>query len=143
MTRAGVVRRHRLLIGGVAVARVLLAGLYRLSPLWPGPALPADATPLQLATAPGHLLPTLGCTTALLAPARVAVVGTELVLVPPSGGDPIKVVFPSGWRAWRLDGRAELVSPDDVVVGREGDILEGLGGGTGDDGAFEVCSVGQ
>jgi hypothetical protein len=143
MTRSGFVRRHRLLIGGLAAALVLLAGLYRLSPLWPGPALPAGAMPLTLATAPGHLLPTLGCTTALLAPTRVAVAGNALVLVPPTGGDPIKVVFPSGWRAWRLDGRAELVSRDGVVVGREGDIVEGLGGGTGDDGAFEVCSVGQ
>jgi hypothetical protein len=107
--------------------------------MWPGPSLPLGATPLALATEPAHLAPTMGCPTALLLPARVAVVGDDLVIVPESGGAPIKVVWPAGWKAWRLAGRAELVSRDGTVIGREGDIVQGFGGGVGIDDAFHVC----
>jgi len=87
-------------------------------------------------------MPTLGCPTALLAPARIAVVGEALVLVPEAGGDPIPVVWPSGWAAWRLGGRAELVAHDGRVVGREGEVIGDFGGGTGADDAFHVCVPG-
>jgi hypothetical protein len=52
-------------------------------------------------------------------------------------------VWPSGWAAWRLDGRAELVTREGAVVGREGELSEGFGGGTGDDDAFHVCIIGS
>ena len=87
-------------------------------------------------------MPAMGCPTALLAPARVAVAGDELVLVPESGGEPIKVVWPTGWVAWRLAGRAELVSREGTLIRREGDIVEGFGGGVGTDDAFHVCVIG-
>jgi len=136
-------RRHRRILVGLAVVLLLLVlGLFRLSPMWPGPSLPQGATPLALATEPAHLMPAMGCPLALLAPARVAVAGDELVLVPESGGEPIKVVWPTGWVAWRLAGRAELVSHDGTVIGREGDIVEGYGGGVGDDDVFHVCVIG-
>ncbi|GAC1673117.1 MAG: hypothetical protein NVS9B8_15820 [Candidatus Limnocylindrales bacterium] len=136
-------RRHRRLIAGLAVVLLLLAAaLLRLSPMGPGPALPQGATSLGLSTEPAHLVPTMGCRAALLAPARVAVSGNELVLVPESGGQPIKVVWPTGWVAWRLARRAELVSRDGMVVGREGDIVAGFGGGVGNDDAFHVCVIG-
>lgn len=93
-------------------------------------------------TAPAHLLPTMACQVALLAPARVAVAGDSLVLVPENGGDQIAVVWPTGWVAWRLGGRAELVSRDGTVVGREGGVISGLGGGVGTDDAFHVCEIG-
>jgi hypothetical protein len=135
--------RHRRVVAGIMAAVLVLAvGLARLSPIWPGPSLPAGATPLSLATEPAHLLPTMGCSTALLAPARVAVVGDALVLVSETGGGTIKVVWPTGWAAWRLGGRAELVSHDGRVIGREGEVLSGFGGGVGTDGAFHVCVVG-
>ena len=138
-----VLRRHRRLVAGLVVGLLLLVvGLLRFSPMWPGPSLPPGATPLALATAPAHLMPTMGCSTAALKPARVAVAGDELVLVPELGGKPIKVVWPTGWVAWRLAGRAELVSHDGTVVGREGDIVEGFGGGVGTDDAFHVCVIG-
>lgn len=137
-------RGHPRAVAGIAVVVVLLAvGLARLSPMWPGPSLPAGATALTLATEPAHLLPTMSCPIALLLPARVAVAGDALVLVPEAGGDPIKVVWPTGWAAWRIDGRAELVSRDGNVVGREGDIISGFGGGLGTDDAFHVCVVGD
>lgn len=97
---------------------------------------------LTLTTEPAHLLPTMGCPTALLAAARIAVAGDSLVLVPATGGDPIQVVWPTGWAAWRLDGRAELVSRDGGLVGREGDVVSGFGGGIGADDAFHVCVAG-
>jgi hypothetical protein len=136
-------RRHPRAVAGTAVVLLLLAvGLARLSPMWPGPSVPAGATPLALTTAPAHLLPTMACPLALLAPARVAVAGDSLVLVPEAGGDPIKVVWPTGWTAWRLDGRAELVSRDGTVVGREGEVISGFGGGSGSGDAFHVCEIG-
>ena len=136
-------RRHRRLVVGLAVVLLLIVvGLFRLSPMWPGPSLPQGATPLALATEPAHVLPTMTCHTALLSPARVAVAGNELVLVPESGGEPDKIVWPAGWKAWRVAGRAELVSRDGIVIGREGDIIEGFGGGVGTDDAFHVCAIG-
>ncbi len=136
-------RRRRRLVTGLAVLLLLLVvGLLRLSPMWPGPSLPPGATPLALATEPAHLVPTMGCPTAALAPARVAVADHALVLVPEAGGDPIKVVWPTGWVAWRLLGRAELVSRDGTIVGREGDVVSGFGGGVGVDDAFHVCVIG-
>lgn len=135
-------RRHRIVVGLAAVLLLLTAGLARSSPMWPGPSLPSGATPLGLATQPAHLLPNLACQTALLAPARVAVADGSLVLVPQAGGDPIDVVWPTGWAAWRLDGRAELVTRDGTVIGREGDIVSGFGGGVGTDDAFHVCVIG-
>jgi hypothetical protein len=137
------VPRHRRVVIGVTVTVVLLmAGVVRLSPLWPGPPTPPGATRLALATEPAHLVPTMGCEAALLAPARIAVVGDALVLVPEAGGDPIRVVWPAGWAAWRVDGRAELVNRDGTVVGREGEIVSSFGGGVGSDGAFHVCVLG-
>ena len=95
---------------------------------------------LALATEPAHLLPTMGCHTALVE-GRVAVKANALVLVPRSGGEPTNVVWPTGWVAWRLAGRAELVSHDGTVVAREGDMV-GFGGGVSTDDAFHVCVIG-
>ena len=121
---------------------LVAVGLVRYSPMWPGPSLPAGATPLVLVTEQAHLLPTTSCPTALLLPARVAVVGDALVLVPETGGDPVTVVWPAGWTAWRLDGRAELVARDGTVVAHEDDVVSGFSGGLGADDAFHVCVIG-
>jgi hypothetical protein len=136
-------RRKRLAIAIVAVL-ILAAAVFRLSPLWPGPALPAGATRLHIATQAPHLVPNLGCPTALLSPVRVATEGDDLVVLLVATGEPVKVVWPSGWAAWRLGGRAELVDRDGSVIGREGDVLhDRFGGGEGADGAFHVCSIGS
>lgn len=136
-------RRHARFFTILAGSILLLAAAtFRLSPLWPGPALPPDATRLHIATAPPHLVPTLGCPTALLAPARLGTAGDDLILVSERDGQPGKVVWPSGWAAWRLNGRAELVTRDGAIVGREGEIIHGFGGGTGVDDAFYVCIIG-
>lgn len=135
--------RHygRLLVAVLIV--VVAVSAYWLSPLRPGPAVPRTATPLVLATEPAHLLPALGCPDALLAPARIAVSGDELVLVPTSGGEVERVIWPSGWVAWRLQGEAQLVARDGSLVGREGEVVQTFGGGVGADGLFHVCVIGQ
>ena len=69
--------------------------------------------------------------------------GDDLVLVAPDTNEPIKVVWPSGWAAWRLNGLAELVTREGAVVGREGEFSQGFGGGTGLDDAFHVCIIGS
>lgn len=136
-------RRHRAWIVGIAIV-VLLAGvLVRLSPLWPGPSLPAGARSLRITTQAAHLVPNLGCSTALLAPVRISSSGDDLTVVGVSTSQPVAVTWPTGWAAWRRDGQAELVDRDGNLVGREGDILDGLGGGVGNDGAFQVCVIGD
>ncbi len=124
------------------VVILLAAAALRLSPLWPGPALPAGATRLHIATAPPHLVPNFACQTALIAPARVATSNNDLILLSVATGEPVQVVWPSGWAAWRISGRAELVARDGSVVAREGDVLDDLGGGVGVDDAFHVCVIG-
>lgn len=136
-------RRKRLsaiLAGGILL---LAAATFRLSPLWPGPALPAGATRLHIATVAPHLIPTFACQTAALVPARVATAGDELILLSEADKELVRVVWPSGWAAWRVDGRAELVTRGGAVVAREGDIVDGFGGGTGVDDAFHVCIIGS
>lgn len=135
--------RRRSLVVFAVVILILVGGLLRFSPLWPGPSLPAGATPLVLDTEPAHLIPTLGCETALLMPARIAVEGDELVLVPEAGGNYERVVWPSGWAAWRLGGRAQLVNRDGQVVGSEGEVVTGFGGGVATDNRFHVCIIGD
>ena len=137
-------RRRRPLVAGVllvAIALLAVAAL-RLSPLGPGPDLPAGATRLQLRTEAPHLLPTMGCELALLVPARVAASGDALILESAATGESIEVVWPSGWAAWRIDGRAQLVGRDGSIVARDGDVLSNLGGGVGADDRFHVCIIG-
>jgi hypothetical protein len=137
-------RRHVRLFAILAGSVLLLAAAtVRLSPLWPGPALPPGATRLHIVTASPHLVPTFACNTALLAPARVATAGDELIVVSEWDNKPVNVVWPSGWAAWRVNGRAELVTRDGSVIAREGDVIEDrFGGGTGVDDAFHVCEIG-
>ena len=101
------------------------------------------ATRLQISTAAPHVWPTTACPLALLLPVRVASDDGTLVVVSAETGDPIDVVWPAGWAAWRIDGVAELHARDGSLVAREGDVLDDLGGGSGDDGAFHVCIVGS
>lgn len=122
------------------VVIILVVVTWRLVPIWTGPALPDRATRLHIATQGPNF--SLGCPTALLSPARVATSGDELVLLSVESGGPIPVVWPSGFAAWRLDGRAVISDPWGAIVGKEGDVLDGLGGGLGSSDAFVICPFG-
>jgi hypothetical protein len=134
-------RRRKVLLSIAAVSVVvLLAVAWRVLPVFTGPALPAGATRLHIATERPNATP--GCATALLMPARVTTSGDDLVLVTDETGETVPVVWPAGFAAWRVDGRAVVADPWGSVVGREGDVLDSLGGGFSLDDAFHVCPYG-
>jgi hypothetical protein len=60
---------------------------------------------------------------------RVAGSGGAEVSIGPGGR--IDPIWPAGWSGRLVDGRAELVNPDGVVLAREGDVIRHAGGGNG------------
>jgi hypothetical protein len=119
---------------------VIALGALRVAPLFTGPSLPDGASRLMLATASPNL--SLGCATAALAPVRVSTSGDDVVLVSVESGQPVRVVWPAGFAAWRIDGREVVADPWGSVVGRDGDVLDNLGGGLGTGDAFYICPFG-
>jgi hypothetical protein len=140
-TLGSMLRPHlRLVTGLVLVSVLVVAGLLRIASRPPSPVLPSGAIPLALATDPESLLPTRACPAMVMDPARIGVLDDAVVLLAVPSGERMKVVWPAGWAAWRLDGQAQLVSRDGTIVGREGEVLDGLAGHTWDD-AFHVCVI--
>jgi hypothetical protein len=138
-------RRRLLIAAAAAIAIVILVVAWVAQSIWGvgfGQTPPSGASRLQLATDAPVLSPFIGCPLALLLPVRVASTADSLIVVSVGTGEPESVVWPSGFAAWREAGRATLIARDGTVVGREGDVLEGLGGGVGTDDLFHVCDVG-
>lgn len=134
-------RRRRVLVAiAVAVVFVLGAVTLRVLPLFTGPLLPAGAIRLHITTQPPNF--SMGCAAAGLTPARVETSGDELILASVESGETVAVVWPSGFAAWRVDGRAVLADPWGGIVGRDGDVLDSLGGGLGLNDAFYICPFG-
>jgi hypothetical protein len=134
--------RRRKALTLIAAAGVIVLALIalRVAPVFTGPALPAGAERLQITTAAPNL--TSGCAAALLSPVRVSTDGDALLLDSVESGEPVRVVWPAGFGAWRIDGGAVVADPWGSVVGREGDVLDSLGGGEGADQAFQICPYG-
>jgi len=134
--------RLRNVLIAITAAGVIVVGVaaLRVLPLFTGPALPAGATRLHITTAGPSL--SLSCMAALLAPVHVATSGDDLVLVSVASGDTVRVVWPSGFAAWRAAGRSVVADPWGNIVGRDGDVLDSLGGGLGVDDAFHICPFG-
>ena len=134
--------RRRKALTAIAAAGVIVLALMalRVAPVFTGPALPAGGERLHILTAAPNL--TAGCAAALLSPVRVSTDGEALVLVSVGTGEPLRVIWPAGFGAWRIDGRAVVADPWGSIVGREGDVLDSLGGGEGADQAFQICPYG-
>ena len=90
--------RRRKAVIAVAVTGLIVLGAvaWWLMPLVTGPALPAGATRLHITTESPSL--PFVCAAAALSPARVSTSGDELILVAAETGNPINVVWPSGFR---------------------------------------------
>lgn len=132
-------RRRRLLILAIGVVALVAAAVVLLGPQWIGPALPAGATRLQLATESPDQARTLFCPAAFAGPIRVATSNNHLIVVSVATGEVVNIAWPRGWVAWRIDERAELVARDGTIVAREGDVLD-LGKGLGVEDS--VCVIG-
>jgi hypothetical protein len=82
------------------------------------------------------------CPQARAGPVRLARDGQMLVFFSLDAKITANLVWPRGFSARLLDGRAELIARDGSVIGREGDVLDGMSGGLGATGdAFHVCAV--
>lgn len=132
-------RKAHIAIGSIALIVLAVIAL-RVLPIFTGPGLPAGAIRLNIATEGPNL--SFGCTAAALLPVRVATSGDEVILVSVESGATVMAVWPSGFAAWQKDGRAVLADPWGSVVGREGDVLDSLGGGLDVDDAFHICPFG-
>jgi hypothetical protein len=74
-------------------------------------------------------------------PVRVVRNSDSLDLVNVQTGRTIRVLWPMGFEARLIDGRGAIVDYNGNVVGREGDVLEGIGGGLGLEDRFFICSI--
>jgi hypothetical protein len=100
-----------------------------------------EGTRLVLRTAEVQSGPT-GCDGAAAAPVRIARDGNELVFVDVGTDQPRSMIWPFGFAAWLEFDRAVLYARDGTVIGREGNVLDTIGGGEVEGEGFHVCSVG-
>lgn len=121
---------------------VLMAGaaVWFLGPWGPAP-LPPTASPLALRTQPWRLWPPsgFGCPMATLTPMRVERDEGSMVFADEATGTPMLVVWPNGYSARLMNGRAELVQPDGRVLARDGDVISNLASAAADNGDLLIC----
>ena len=134
------VRRWAALSLIVALAVAVGTAVALLGPSQPAP-LPSTAGPLVLRTQPWKFWPPsgFGCGMAALTPIRVERDGVSMVFVNETGETRVPVVWPNGYSARLLNGRAELVQPDGSVLARDGDLISNLASGAADNGDHLIC----
>lgn len=81
------------------------------------------------------------CDGAAMAPVRIQHDGDAAVFVDVGTHQEVSVIWPFGFAAWLEFGAAVLYARDGEVVGREGAVLDTIGGSAADDG-FHVCQIG-
>jgi hypothetical protein len=124
----------------VAVALVAGAAALLLGPSQPA-VLPANAEPLVLRTQSWRVWPPSGfsCGMAGLTPIRVERDGVSMVFADEASGNRLQVVWPNGYSARLMNGRAELIPPDGSVLARDGDVITNLAAGAADNGDLTIC----
>ena len=80
------------------------------------------------------------CDDATLATVRVARDGDAIAFIDGTGAQ-VSIIWPFGFAAWLEYGRAVLYASDGSVVGREGGVLDTIGGSV-DAAGFHACKVG-
>jgi len=80
-----------------------------------------------------------GCPMGLVSPIRVERDGASLGFTRVDTAERASIVWPSGFSGRLLDGRAELVAPDESVLAREHDVVSNLAGAAQDNGDILVC----
>lgn len=123
-------------ISTIVVAVAALTACAQASPRTPAP-LPSGATALLLeTTAPAtEYHENWACPAELINPVRMTRDG-DRVAFEFLDGRAVDLVWPRGFSARLLDGRAEIVAPDGSIIAREGDVMSELVGDT-----REICEV--
>lgn len=62
-----------------------------------------------------------------------------MVFADEASGNRLPVVWPTGYSARVLDGRAELVPPNGSVLARDGDVISNLASTAADNGDYLIC----
>lgn len=126
-------------VGGCGLAATPLPSEWPVRTPYP---LPPGATTVPLETEPPASPYPPGvawaCAAVLLGPVRIAWdrAAGSVRFVSTDTGASGQLVWPRGFAAWIIGDRLEIVDPSGNVIGRDGDVLSTLGGGT------HVCAAG-